>query len=98
MKEITLSGGASNARQEFQATLNDREITFRLFWCSYVDSPFWNVDLFEKGERLVSGLVLKPGCDLLAAYHLDLGRLIMVGEEPTLDNLGERNHLVWVES
>lgn len=97
MKEISLTGGAANAHQEFQAVLNGREITFRLFWCSYVDAPFWNLDLYENGELLVAGLVLKPGSDLLSAYHFDLGKLVMVGEEPTLDNLGERNNLVAVD-
>lgn len=97
MKEITLTGGASNARQSFTSSLNGREITFTLYWCGYVDSPFWNLDLTEAGKVVVSGLVLHPGVDLLAPYQLGLGRLIFVGKEATLDNLGERNHLVYLE-
>ena len=97
MKEITLTGGAGNARQSLTATMNGREITLTFYWCGYVDAPFWNLDLTESGRPVVSGLVLRPGADLLAPYALDLGRLIFVGEEATLDNLGERNHLVYVE-
>lgn len=64
---------------------------------SYVDDPYWNCDLAENGETLVAGLKLVGGCDLLEPYQLGLGKLIMTGAVPTLDNLGVENHLIWVE-
>ena len=64
---------------------------------SYVDDPYWNCDLSENEETLVAGLKLVGGCDLLEPYQLGLGKLIMTGAVPTLDNLGVENHLIWVE-
>jgi hypothetical protein len=97
VKEIPLSGGAENAHQSFYAQLGAHEITFKLDFMSYVDDPYWNCDLAENGETLVAGLKLVGGCDLLEPYQLGLGKLIMTGAVPTLDNLGAENHLIWVE-
>ena len=97
MNQIPLEGGAQNAHQTFSVELVGREITFKLDWCGYVDMPFWNLDLLERGLPLVLGLKLVPGCDLIGPYKLDLGQLWLVGEEPTLDNLGVDNQLVWIE-
>ena len=97
MKEIPLSGGAENAHQSFYAQLGSHEITFKLDFMSYVDDPYWNCDLSENGEALVAGVKLVGGCDLLEPYQLGLGKLIMTGAVPTLDNLGVENHLIWVE-
>lgn len=95
--EISLKGTAQYAHQNFVVNLANREITFELDYCGYVDAPFWNLNLYENGEALVEGLVLKCGCDLIAPYHLNLGRLFLVGDDPTLDNLGEANTLIWLE-
>lgn len=97
MNLISLEGGAKNAHQTFSVELAGREITFKLDWCGYVDYPFWNFDILERGLPLVLGLKLVPGCDLIAPYKLDIGQLWFVGEEATLDNLGFDNHLVWIE-
>ncbi len=96
LKTIPLSGGAENANQTFYAQLGEHEITFKLNFMSYVDSPYWNVDLLENGIPLVVGLNLVGGCDLLAPYHFGLGSLYFTGAEATLDNLGTANELVWV--
>ncbi len=96
MKVIPLSGGLKNAHQTFSAELGDRTITFDLDYLGYLDSPVWNISLSEQGETLVAGLLLVSGCDLLEPYNLGLGRLCVVGEEPTLDNLGTNNQLIWV--
>lgn len=97
MNVIPLEGGAVNAHQTFSVELLGREITFKLDWCGYVQEPFWNLDLLERGLPLVLGLKLVPGCDLIEPYHLDLGKVVMIGEEPTLDNLGVDNTLVWID-
>lgn len=97
MKQIPLEGGAINAHQTFTVTLGDREITFELDFMGYTDHPAWNCNLYENGKPLVYGLLLVTGGDLLAPYHLNLGQLWMAGDEPTLENLGIDNELVWIE-
>ena len=94
--EIPLNGGVEYSHQTFVVNIAEREITFKLDYCGYVDTPFWNLDLYENGEPLVEGLTLQGGCDLIAPYHLGLGKLFLVGDEPTLDNLGVSNSLLWV--
>lgn len=94
--EIPLQGGAEYAHQTFTVNIAEREITFKLDYCGYVDHPFWNLDLLENGVPLIEGLTIQGGCDLIAPYHLDLGKLFLVGDEPTLDNLGVANTLLWV--
>lgn len=94
--DIHLTGGARNAHQDFVVNLGDRALTFNLDWCGYAKYPFWNCDIFENGEPVVVGLVLKCGCDLLSPYQLGIGKLVMTGEEPTLENLGQTNTLTWI--
>lgn len=96
MKVIPLSGGAKNAHQTFSVLLGDRELTMRLDFMAYIDVPSWNLTIEEDEEVLVEGLLLRCGCDMIAPYQLGLGKLVIVGEEPTLDNLGVTNELVWV--
>lgn len=93
--EIPLEGEAINAHQDFTAQLGDNEITFRLDFQPYRKVPSWNVSLFKDGDPLVLGLVLTGGCDLLSPYHLDIGSLSLEGDEPTLDNIGISNKLIW---
>ena len=97
MNLIPLEGGPQNAHQTFSVELAGRDITFKLDWCGYVDFPFWNLDILERGLPLVLGLKVVPGCDLVEPYKLGLGKLVLVGEEPTLDNLGIDNQLVWID-
>lgn len=96
MKVIPLTGGAKNAHQSFSVLLGDHELTFRLDFMGYIDVPSWNLTIEEDEEVLVEGLLLRCGCDILGPYQLGLGKLVMIGEEPTLDNLGTTNQLVWV--
>lgn len=95
MQEIKLLGGAEYANQEFSAQLNGKTIVFRLHYCGYGNPPFWNLDLYYKGEPIVQGLTLVGGCDLLSPYRLGIGSLVLVGDDPTLDNLGSDCHLIW---
>lgn len=95
MLEIPIQGGAVNAHQTFSATLGGREITFKLDFMSYAEVPSWSMELYENERLIIAGIVLRCGCDMLAPYQLGLGALIMTGEEPTLDNLGVRNTLIW---
>lgn len=96
MREIPLAGGLENAHQTFTVEMAGRTIAFELDYMGYIDNPAWNLTLKERGEVLIAGLLLVGGCDILEPYHLGLGRLCLVGEPPTLDNLGVDNHLIWV--
>lgn len=96
MQKIELQSGAANAHQSFTVTLGERDITFRLDWMPYQFIPKWNLNLYEGDTPLVLGLILAVGCDLLEAYHLGIGKLVLVGDEPTLENLGTNNSLVLV--
>lgn len=96
MKILPLMGGAEYAHQEFSFLFGTREILFRLDWMPYIDNPAWNLNISEDGAEIINGLLLRGGCDLLSPYQLGLGRLILTGDEPTLDNLGINNALVWV--
>lgn len=96
MVEIPLVGGAGNAHQTFSAILGGVEISFRLDFLAYLDEPAWNMNLSRGNEVLVDGLLLKCGCDMLSPYQFGLGALVLVGNEPTLDNLGVENTLYWL--
>ena len=96
MQEIPLSGGAANSHQEFNVQLGDNYLKFVLNYVTYTDTPGWSLDIVSDGTNIVSGAMLVPGCDIVQNYRAGIGRLIFVGSEPTIDNLGVDNHLVWV--
>lgn len=98
MREIALYGGEGNANQRFSLTLNGVNVTFVLQYLSYIESEGWNLDIYDESEKpLVFGLMLRCNTDLLAPYHLNLGHLVMLGEDPNFENLGVENHLYWSE-
>lgn len=96
MQEIPLSCGAVNSHQNFITKINNVSLTFDINYCGYVDTPFWSMSISQDGTVLAQGITLVPGCDVLQNYDAGIGRLVFVGEEATLDNLGVDNHLVWV--
>lgn len=96
MVEIPLVGGAGNTHQTFSAILGGVELLFKLDFLAYIDDPSWNLSLSRGDETLVEGLLLKCGCDMLEPYQFGLGALVLVGNEPTKDNLGVENTLYWL--
>lgn len=96
MQEIPLLNGSANAHQEFSCKVNGTLLTFLVQHLSYLESPAWSMDIYQDGTALANGAMLVPGCDVLQNYSAGIGRLLFVGDEPTLDNLGVDNHLVWV--
>lgn len=98
MLEIPLSGGAVNAHQTFSCLLGENELDFRLDYMAYIDVPAWSMTISKDNEILVAGLLLKAGCDMLKPYNLGIGSLELIGDDPTLDNLGVNNKLVWTEN
>lgn len=91
---IPLRGGASRSHQTFSAQLGDELYDFELDYLTGVGQ--WSMRINRNGDLLVAGAMLQPNADIIEPWNLDIGRLIMVGNEPTLDNLGETNSLVWV--
>ncbi len=96
IREIPLEGGAQNAHQTISVMLAENDITLRLNFQPYVDDPVWCMDVLRKDSLLVAGICLRCGCDLLGPYQLGIGKLVVIGDEPTLDNLGKTNQLVWI--
>lgn len=96
MIEIPLLNGSANAHQGFSVELGQQYLTFSVNYLSYLDTPGWSVDVSRDGTPLISGAMLVPGADIAANYRAGIGLLIFVGDEPTLNNLGVDNHLLWV--
>ncbi|MGL4251054.1 MAG: phage baseplate plug family protein [Aeromonas sp.] len=96
MDELPIKGGAENSHQEFSFPLGDNFLDFTLDYVTYTDTPGWSMNIYRDGTPLVMGAMLVPGCDVIEGYRAQIGRLVFVGEEVTLDNLGVDNHLVWV--
>jgi hypothetical protein len=96
MIEIPLSNGSSNAHQQFNARVGDNLLTFQVNYISYTDTPAWSMNILQDGAVLIHGAMLVPGADIATSYRAGIGRFVFVGDEPTLDNLGVNNHLVWV--
>lgn len=94
--EIPIKGTARYAHSSFRCTLEQREIEFILNYCAFLE--VWDLTVKEDGEYIITGATLVAGADLLANAHTDLGRLYLLGEDPTLDNLGVTNTLVWISS
>ena len=94
MIEIPLQGGAVNAHQIFTMQLGENTLDFTLNYVTLYDS--WSLDIERDDVSLVNGAMLEPGSDIIKTYNAGIGKLIFVGDEPTLDNLGSANHLVWV--
>ena len=96
MIEIPLANGSANAHQRFGVQLGDNYLDFEINFISYTDTPAWTVNIYRDGTPLVTGAMLVPGADIIANYRAGIGRLVFVGDEVTLNNLGVDNHLTWV--
>lgn len=95
MITIPLLNGAANAHQRFTIQLGDNLLEFTL---NYVTTygPAWSVDIVCEGVTIISGAMLEPNAVITDNYEADIGRLVFVGEDVTLDNLGVDNSLLWV--
>ena len=96
MIEIPLANGSANAHQRFGVQLGDNYLDFEIDFISYTDTPAWTVNILRDGTPLITGAMLVPGADVAANYRAGIGRLVFVGDEVTLNNLGVDNHLTWV--
>ena len=98
MIEIALRSGSANAHQRFTQRLGGNLLEFRVNFLAYQEVPLWIMDVYRDGAPVALGLGLNAGAVVTEAYNLpeDLGRLMFVGAEATLENLGKDNHLVWL--
>ena len=98
MIEIPLRAGSASAHQRFTQRLGDNLLEFRINYLAYQEVPSWVLDIYRDGAPVALGMALAAGAVMTEGYNLpdDIGRLIFVGEEATLDNLGKDNHLVWL--
>lgn len=96
MITIPLLSGASNAHQRFTMLLGGKTLEFIINYIT-VAGPAWSMDIYHKGTLLIAGAMLEPGAEVSQNYGADIGgRLVFIGADVTLDNLGRDNRLVWV--
>lgn len=95
MKTIPLKNGATNAHQEFSVQLGDKFLDFTINYVT-IAGPSWSVDISYRGVVLIAGAMLEPNAVITDNYEAGIGRLVFVGDDVTLDNLGVNNKLVWV--
>lgn len=89
---IPLEGGAANASQLFRIVLGGKLYTFTLTYRTLLQQ--WSLDCYLSEGTVFLGVILCGGTNLTALYP-EFGKLSIVGLEPTLDNLGVANRLVW---
>lgn len=84
--------------QTFSARLGKNTLTIELQWMTRLEVFRVNI-LTPLGVTLTAGRYLLPGSDLLANLYpspsIEYGSLILEGDQPTPDNLGVTNLLVW---
>lgn len=107
-KKIPLVGGERNAHQTFFIQLGEYSFEFKL---DYVQEDQWMLSILPDGDSgdiplvTIAGVdyvcpsrAIEPGGSIVRGWGLEptFGQLFLSGDEPTLDNLGTDNTLVWV--
>lgn len=97
MIEIPLRSGSKHAHQRFTQRLGGNSLEFRVNYVAYQEAPMWTLCLYRDGAPIAEGMALVAGAILTENRNLpeDIGRLVFVGAEATLNNLGKDNKLVW---
>lgn len=92
---IILSGGIGNTFQAVDANLGGNAVTLRLSYVTTITA--WAMDIYQDGQPLYAGIMLRSNADMLESWNVreTFGAMTLIGDEPTLDNLGEANALVW---
>ena len=92
---IALSGGPGRTFQALDVNLGGNAVALHLSYVTLLDS--WAMDIYQDGVPLYAGIMLLVNADMLEAWNVrdTFGAMTMVGAEPTLDNLGKANVLVW---
>ena len=95
MIEIPLRNGAEYARHQFTVTLGDNQILIKQEFLSYLDVPQWVVSVYRESLPVVLSKSLVPNVEITTQSKINIGRIVFVGEEATLGNLGVDNKLIW---
>lgn len=84
--------------QTFSARFGKNTLVIELQWMARLEVFRVNI-LTAQGVTLTSGRFLLPGADLLAGLYpppqVSYGSLMLEGDQPSPDNLGLTNTLVW---
>ena len=106
-KTIPLQGTATFANYSQSIDLGDYSYEIELH---YQQNGQWSMDIIADGDvgdipietvngqnYVAMGVMLEGGADLVEMYNITetFGQLFFVGEDATLDNLGQDNKLVW---
>lgn len=82
------------AYASFNVTNKNIQLRIHLHWLTRYS--YYSVDIFDSEMNPVAmGRALHPGMDLLDGLNVNMGSLILEGEQPTMGNLGMDNRLVW---
>lgn len=95
MREIPLQ--ANTPHQTFSVALGDHTLEFSFHWV--VRYAYFRVDirdLTDDVEVVTQGRIAHLGVNLLSGSNR-YGRVLIVGQMPTLGNLGTRARLMWEE-
>ena len=79
----------------FFVQLGENFLEFRLNYITRFST--WSLDIYREGELLIAGAMLASGANIIENYNTNIGRLLFVGDDPTIENLGKSNKLVWEE-
>lgn len=96
LQEIPITSGVRGAHQTFSVSLNNKLYNMKLDYRTITKT--WSLTVRDnEGELICAGVRLVKGCNLLRTYHISdtFGGLCILGQEPTLDNLGDSSKLVW---
>ena len=98
MMEVPLFNGAVNSHQRVDVQLDSDSVSLCINYVgTYTDTPAWSMDIYQGSTLLAAGVMLEPGSNVIEHYDTGLtGKLICVGDDPTLDNLGTSLNLIWV--
>ena len=93
---IPLKSGAQYADHTFVIQLGDNLVSFRQLYRTLLGQ--WMLSASIDDVPLFDGVMLEPFGNLTQAWNIEqtFGALILMGESPTLDNIGIANTLVWV--
>ncbi len=93
MKTIPLQGGLNYAHQTFMVAVNSKSYLFDL---NYVTTgEYWSLNISIDNTIQIAGMLLMPNCEISKPFNKpELGKFYMIGEQPTLENLGIENQLL----
>lgn len=92
---VQLTGGADNAYHSVDVQLGDNYVTLRFSYM--VSLSAWAMDVIQDGSPAYAGVMLMVNADMLLSWQVreTFGAMTLIGDEPTIDNLGTGCFLVW---